>query len=428
MRPIVIMLMPLLIASCSTLKVNQQSSKSSGFWYALPKNIIVVEVPVKRTAYKRLKCFDTVDKAFPYLKLSETYDKGSSITYSLSKVALSTKAVPDIQKVYELEPSKQFFRNFKYQFVYSDLGVLSSAELQNENKTFDAIIESIGAVTSVASSFAPKGLNTNSADICDKVIELLSTIQTSRLDLISKENRGTKEVLEKQLDQLDLAEAGVIDGFVVEKATKEVVLRFNFEPGTGNMTQDLFRFSSSGGVSGLSTVARGYSSFSVSDNVLAEILDASPTGKEEVVSVSIGAVDLTTQLAGSALLQQGGKSLSGFVFNVPVQCNVVVKKGTTSIARTDLMIAQLGSVSRITHKIGKLSVELDPTTGALKKISGENTAVADAAIKKAGTAASGSVDAVKKITEKDTELELLIKERQILEEKKKIKDLKASGN
>jgi hypothetical protein len=110
------------------------------------------------------------------------------------------------------------------------------------------------------------------------------------------------------------------------------------------------------------------------------------------------------------------------VFNVPAYVTASLMKGNGSVSKSNLLIAQLGNTSRLTHKVSKLSIELDPSTGEIKKMSGQNTAVGPDAVKKSGETINNTISTFKK--EKETELEALTKERQILEEKKKIMDLK----
>lgn len=137
-------------------------------------------------------------------------------------------------------------------------------------------------------------------------------------------------------------------------------------------------------------------------------------------------------------LRQGGVHAAhdaseeqGFYYRIPAVAQVRVERMTEVIAERDLVVAQLGFVAALpkqrTYQT-QYKITLDPETGALKTLESSSDSVDPGLITGTGDAVAAALsrraEAEKAEAAAQDELALLERERKILDETKKIRDLK----
>ena len=159
------------------------------------------------------------------------------------------------------------------------------------------------------------------------------------------------------------------------------------------------------------------------------------SGQSSSVAYALQVVPASGQyeeyLAGAGVPQAHDDTKpQGFYYRVPAIAAVSVEKGPEVLVESDILVAQLGFVAALpgqrTYQT-KYMVTLDPATGALQTLDSNTAAISPDLITSSGTAIADALDkraeAKKDEAAAKDELALLQRERMILEEKQKIRNL-----
>jgi len=132
--------------------------KMNGIFYALPRTVVTLSVPVDREIVQRGDFWEFADLFFlgkpRVFKAAEEPYKRAEVTFSLEKPTFSTSGEPDPAEVFMLDTQRGggFFVTKQLMVEMSESGAVKSASGEVKN---DAIDVTIGAATAAASIFAP---------------------------------------------------------------------------------------------------------------------------------------------------------------------------------------------------------------------------------------------------------------------------------
>ena len=423
-----------LTACVSTVPVyNVKSSncpdEKQGLYYALPKTVVTADIVVSLTQIK----------AGPFYDLSKELlgieSEKNSKEYKIEEIKLGSYSVVDSSEWYFVDLSKNgLFKKVSITTTLAENGTISSASAEAENKTLDYTMQTITFAAGIAAKFIPftsaggspvpqnnmlpeKGAKSPKGPVMlthrDSGLLLISKIQdlqVKRTNLITNgESEIAADALQIMLKEIDTAIEGLMENFVGTKIVKKTTLHFDQEHISEKM---LFNFSTKDGIFGLPA------SMNINKAFVTTVASGDPITLHFVNQQSIPAVMKT---------QSTQSSKSGFYYRIPVNTTVQVLKGNVVLNQADILIAQNGVTKSLPAKAGggknKYELKYDPKSGALLEIKVNGEPISAETINKITETGNTIMETIK-----PDELGELEKERKILEEKKKIKELLEAEN
>lgn len=468
-----------ILNSCSTLDIvhvtNPSAGTENGVYYALPMTIVTVEVPVTKITRKPGRCLcedeemmrlkgeiiDIVIKAKkepekakkePELKDKAwnaceelMFDATSSERYKLGDLIISSYPVPDSSKIFFVTNKKNVFKKNNLSFVLNELAVLHSAEIKAEDRTLDVITQVVGSVASVAGKFL-KGTENDSSKLkgikksaeltpnkifCNSLRVEFDKLVSAKSKLIQNENSQTETgTFSRQLEEIDKAQQAIIAQFtyVEERETNTIKIDRLVRPAQLATWIDLFTFNDVDGIAALPIPKDSYTNLYTNSGS-----KSFATSEKDMYALRIETyTNQISNYAGTVLSSSTSTSRAGLAYNIPRKAAVAVAKIKTEtkdgksivtpkiIASTNVIMPQFGTVAFLEKNQSLANIELDPLSGALRKVILENNAITTDQIKNIGTAAEG-IAGLKK-----DELSDLQSEASRLEQKEKILKLKLS--
>ncbi|MEO8275673.1 MAG: hypothetical protein ABI639_05600 [Thermoanaerobaculia bacterium] len=449
------------------------SSSHRGVYYALPRTVLQVTVEAKRTETLARGCFEALIGSpvagplagkllWESLKFAEAPEAGGA--FSVEGVpAVSALAEPDPRQIFKADLDSSFWIQRKIELNFGPLGVLESASSLAQSQALDfvaGVVKVAGAAFTM--DFSPTvGIAPNlAANLVERCRPYAEQIVEDREFLESIPNRVRDGLLPRAsadwlLEALDSRIQRNLGKFLVERESSGTVSCFvrpatRAEPGAQAsagpprptakpLTEefDVLKVSASGGFS---------SGVDADCLIPGEFQAARPKvsiGIENDFSLHLGTKVLADQvvngLYGARLdLAQDPGDEQSFYYRIPAVARVTlesrpVDKGSVGrvVAVRDLIVAQYGIVASLPRQRAmesQYALTLDPMTGALVKLSSDREAL-DA--KFLGTLEGVVADRVQARdaaaaakAEAEDELTQLERERKLLDERKKIRDLR----
>jgi hypothetical protein len=459
-RIIVLIMCAFLASACRNLEIVHVSpnnpakpSTKEGIYYALPLTVLTVEVPVTKITLTPGACF-CEDKELmrskgeiinELIKLQPVPPKnpdnceeemkfGKTFTYyKLGTIAISGYPAPDTSKIFFVKTRKNAFKKTNLTFSLNELGVMNSAEIKVEDRTLDVITQITGSVVEVVGKLL-KGDTTKSGkpldrkSTCKKLRGQLNDIAAARQTLINSTTMDKSiETFNRQLEELNKAQEAIVAQFTFseEKETSLIKIDRIIRISELNSWIDLFDFDKTSGLKLLPLPQAGYTNYYYNNSV-----PSITNSEKDRYALQVQAYD--QQMATYVGQHSSGMTLgnqAGLAYNVPKKAAIKIAKVKVAnknvaiekvVASSNSIMPQFGTVAFLRRKQSLANIELDPFSGALRKISIENNGITAEQIKNLGTVAS-SVAGLKK-----TELSELQQEATILEQKEKILKLKIS--
>lgn len=434
-------------------------------YYALPRTVLQVSFEAKKVEVKKGDCFDALAQLAPAVGLPGSdpiwkllgfrEPQNAGVAFSVEGTpSLSVLAEPDSDQIFRADLSSSLFIKRKIELNYGPMGVLQSATSLAQDRTLDYAVSAVklvagAGILSVHPGFPTPGGGGAISPSCQAAIraihedrELLHTLpEKVQAGAISKsEADWFKSALQLRIDK-------TLRQFV--KGTESIakiscLARPKANP-AGQTSQDLELLSL--------REDHGFSPLSHGDCLIpgAFLSDAGlGEGKHYVLGVEIQAGQLEEKFA-SAKLQDAHdeKQDQGFYYRIPAMARATLRgvemapdpatgllaatgnPGKQALLSSDVVVAQLGIVAALPAQRAyqtQYTITLDPMTGGLQKLSSESETPDPKLI---GTLESAldeelkaRADAKKGAAAATDELALLERERKLLEEQKKIRDLR----
>jgi len=435
------LLLVLLAAGCTrSFQVYDAKQLKTGrdyFFYALPRNVVVVDVPVKRIDQSSAApCKDDLSN-LALLGLDPPPQQNTTKFVALAPT-VATRAEPDPDQVYAVDLRFRPFATTAGAFEMSDTGVLTTETVSQEDKSIDTALSvvklGVGIATgqpfTKASAAQQGGGSTGTPpSFCGQMASDIREIRTQRTKVLANSiarEGATKEYTDYVLGQFDTMEAALIANFSGETKVRVATVHCDIRPAKSDRF-DLFRFSAADGV------LEPQHCF-----VPALLRGTTGTGGSKPYVVRI-ATD-GEQLADTVrpLVRVSGEP-RGFFYRIPASVVVTVEVDQTPQTQEFTRIAQLGTTATLPVVGGAFvrKASMTPTlnaAGGLQKLTlnGEPAGL-DAANSLVGIVGSlhdtqlqKQADAAKAAAAASDELAQLTRQRQILEEKKKIQDIESA--
>lgn len=414
---------------CQTFKkvdADTSKAKESGIYYSLPKTILTIEIPVTKVSWKMGRYFNknaelSRGKHEQLKKLKGSHKDSTLIFYELGDIIISGHPVPDMSKVYFSTLKTSPLKNRKLTFVMNDLSVLQSADVLNEDKTFDIITQSISSIASLAG--VVMGVSKSSEDGTDTIkihenllLKKLQTIRQSKFDLFTSPHVNSESVLNKQLSELEKMEAAIISEFTYfeEKKTSIFKVEIILSKADANKTIPLFKFTPESSIKFYQDTNLGYKNLYLNKGI--KYLPDTSTDKTTFSLKIVTTVDQLYSKVGSS------STIKGIAYNIPAKTQLSIVENEKPIAVANMLIPQFGKVAQLSKKLSTAYIELDPLTGSLRKVIAERKGLSPDQIKAAG----GAIETTAGLVVKKSETAQLEEEAKKLELKEKILKLNQS--
>lgn len=347
-----------------------------GFYYALPRTVLIVDVTVVRTT----------ETPGPYAQYAEKFlglenvIKDKVQTYEIREVNIDQYAEPDPAEFYFAELDLEKNRKNPLALYLHENGIVAGVNVpfdeqeyllnsSLENKygyfgteaTFNHFVESnlhekvdtviqqvrMDTITVERRTLRRRLVEKSSEIKAKEVAEYILKIREKKFDLLSgfAEITYSREALKYMNDQLTQQENDYIELFAGLTTQSVMKYRYYFIPekNTAGVPYTLFHFSEREG-----------------------LLEEEQQSSQEV-KIQISRSNTTRQPAVFLMNPDRGKNAeTGFYYRIPEHGNVIVLKGNLPLAESRILINQYGIITCLPPV--DLKIEYYPNTGSIKSV------------------------------------------------------------
>lgn len=408
--------------------------KKNGVYYALPRTVVTVEIPVTKTTLKQGPYY--IRAAENGIQVPKSLEKKeTSISYRLGVPKITTDAEPDPDNVYLVEIKGGWLKNRDLKVATTEQGLITSAHSKAEDKTVDFVVKAIGAAAKIyAASFsAPvtdalgskkkimsKGTDKEKFEGWAKLIaDRIHEIRAARLRLLgggmgSGPSSLTNEALDRALTELAVIEEELMSNFRTRSVASWTAVYTCAPEGIEtngptngstygatnwptNCTQTLFSFGAKSGLAPGKGVPDIPEAFTKGDGSSRVAVRCSITRPHDQFADRVRKPDKGWR-RGSG---------HGFFYRIPGIGNVAVTKGSHMLATNEISVAQYGAVASLPPGVRSTSsnfvVEFHESTGSLKTVQVTSQSLDPALVTELGDAAAtiAQVEASKRAAAKE---------------------------
>lgn len=330
----------------------------------------MIEVPVVETIHIKGNKFinDATEQAKEYY--ADNFNVDTSIynillnnsvfkKYALLKdeIKITALAEPDFNKIYQVCIKDKWNKNQKVNFAYNSDGILTEGESSYEDKTFEIIIESLNLINKVI-NVVVRNYESN--------IDSINSLKEIQNKYENLAKISDFEIYKAEKNRLDEKYSKLYSKYFYSTLINKSVKKIYYTPENEDLDKitHIFDFDEKTGVIFVNDLPKLTSR---SRNVQKQKL-TTDFNKNHTISLTSNNKD---QLADKIKYVNDVKN-NGFAYNIPkiVQLKFYTDKDT--IINELFKIAQLGKIGYIKSGNNKLSYNLDPLTGELKKLTVEN--------------------------------------------------------
>lgn len=378
-KKLLILALVFILASCrnsyNVVRVTQDAlpTGTEGFFYALPRTYVSIEITITRTDYIKGPYAEFADK---YLGIKGVEPQNST-RYEISDVAFKTYTEPDPEHFYFVQFGKNGLDKNKLLILgLTEAGLIESlnetAERINiekagktadesfidNSKTFfisgstvyervDTIIEQVSIDTMVVETHTLKRtlVEKSLEQRAREAAEFITKIRDNRFNMITgfQEVAYEKATMQFMYQSLEELEEEYLRLFTGRTSTSVLKYRYNYLPegNVFNFTMPLFKFSPRHGV----------------------VKDSHPYG--ELVYIVVERGQNTVQLESYVKkVNELKRKKHGLYYRIPEYARFTMKQGIANKAEATFLISQFGVVHSL--PVGAEKVLFYPNTGAVR--------------------------------------------------------------
>jgi len=347
-----------------------------GYFYSLPRNVVVVEVTVLKTQEVPGPFAEFANK---YLSISNAIQR-PSMQYAIHNISINTYAEPDPDEFYFIEYNEKLNLKTPFSITLTDAGILSGIntpvaekDLQqptpargpfgyfgseatfnhfvetNLQERIDTIIERVRMDTVIVErkSYRRTWVEKTSEARAKEVAEYIINSRNKRFEIVSgfAEIPYSKEALNYMHDQLLEQENEYLELFTGITTQSVKRYRYYYTPRKSDSDEPfvLFHFNENTGI--------------VED----------PDLRSNVIRMTIKR-NQSTRKMGVFTMNPSGKRIveRGIFYRIPEHADIKITLDNKTISEARKVISQFGVTTSLPHD--NLRVEFSPATGAIKSI------------------------------------------------------------
>ena len=423
-KKLILLACGLLLFNCATIQTKSltkiDKETDEGFFYYLPKKHLSLHFTIEKSVPKK-GVFSDIAECFGFDE-SEVI-KSEKPFYKIVKITNSSRALPDVSQVYQLQLNQKFLNKTEFELRYSAEGELTGGSLEST----DEILPLVNTVVNVAGSFFLGG-NFQSGDqvsLADFDCAALDSNQSryekakSTLNKIKAFNSSIADMLEGVEITMDLETKKysheqllklrneLLSKFTGKLKKQTEVLTFEIDPDDiPESGLEILHFDKSAGIE-TKLMARLDSKF----------IGCSLGQNKKVYKIKVKSKDqeLKESIDSKTNIETGS-----FYYRLPVNASFEIHLNDKRVNYFEEQIPQWGSTLAVPETLEKIAFELYPGLGSLKTIGGISST-----LNKEGLKELDSTLTSLKSKLKDNSKDILIEE---LEKDVKIKELQDKLN
>ncbi len=428
-----------LLSSCSGHAVRDiqhaDASDPQALYYALPRTVLTLEVlGEKTTLVKEAACSAALQEMIdcgPKGMISISACLGvpaneAKEKWTFEKPVLRQRAEPDPGEIFRVDISASALEKTGIGLNLSRQGLITRGESEFQDKRVDIAVAALKSAASLVQPFVGGPESPKTAEpVCKKMVEGVVALRKQANDLLDSIDVSSPvdaDALKLRLDSLEARQKELLVNFRSTKKSGKGRIYCEYIPGSDSNKLSLLRLSAT----------EGAEAVTAEDCLIPAVLAAASTPSSQETKLISLDLDkdpdqLSEVLRAKNVDKIKRKKDQGFYYRVPatMSVDIVEQKGSGQpeiLQRSDIAVAQAGIVTALPPQNTTQSayvVEFYEDTGAIKMVTAKSEALDPALI-------TGAADAVSGVIEKDRastdELEILTRQRKILEETKKIRD------
>jgi hypothetical protein len=148
-------------------QTQQSGLKKDGLFYALPRTIVSVEIPVEKEVRKKGRFEPFAACFFPQEEKAGLIQHENKSSFSLGDPAISTSSEPDPEEVFMVKtkgPWHRFFEDKAIEMDWNEEGIMTKGSAETTNKTIDFITQAAGLATSLVTRAVAAGVSGSVTD------------------------------------------------------------------------------------------------------------------------------------------------------------------------------------------------------------------------------------------------------------------------
>lgn len=343
-------------------------------------------------------------------KYNKAISKNVTTTYSIAEdsIKVNIKSIPDYTKIYFVNPKAKWNKNQTVSFTYGTDGILTEGESSMENKTFDIVVKGLSGLSAIVGA-ALKNAKSHSDDY--QVPTNIKSLDEALVKFNTLENQINYDIY-KDLKNKYERDYNAIFADIFYKEKKEItVVKFIYSPSSQTAVTTaipLFKLDETKGTLVFNNATQN-------QIIIKEAIFDSNIGP----CYSIFFEKLTEQQSDYNTARTD--SCTGFAYNIPLSVYTKLINPKSKILYYEAgKLPQLGITGFTNTRKEKLTFQLDPLTGELKKLTIEGKAIStdqvgsiSPLVTEIVTTAKGDSNAVK-LENEVKQLENEIKKRELL--------------
>jgi hypothetical protein len=339
-------------AQTRVVKMSATKSTDYGVEYFLPKTLLQIEVNYSKTTLKAGPFAKYAEKLLGLKK--ESVIPEDRIFYTLGKVNINTKAIPDKNESYLVEFKSKTTSPFVYLTEDGVICTINAEYVSEKGKEKVADKQPVESTAINAQSiYTEDYIQASSVSkMAEVVAKQIYKLRESRTDLLTGEAENAPrdgEGMKIVLANLEAQEKALVELFAGTTQVELLDSEFEMEPLSDINKETLFRFSTHLGV------------------VDADDLSGSP------IYINIKKLNATEEEPLPLDPKQKAKIPLSIVYNVPSKAAIEVFFGSNSLFKNTFQIAQFGNKqvlapSLFDDKKAPVKIYFYPETGAVKQI------------------------------------------------------------
>lgn len=380
---VLVLLLAVGCSSIKTQKLSEISNSNNGFYYALPKQHLIVEFEIKKTVLTKGIYADIAIDCLNF-KDDEVHTEEDKITHTISNVIIKPKTYLDTDHIYQMNINQSFINKTDFSLEYAVNGELKSSSQSIENQ----IIPFATSIVNTISSLSVSSLVLDAKDLADtcncnndlakKDLERLSLLQTAIMNILEVDALMTKEQLEQRLSKIEDMKAAILGKFTGTKQITTKKLSFEIDPKDFNTGKDkpnynklieLFNIDKTNGLIRLYPKdAQG----KLLSNKIPFTSSQNTTLAKNTVKISLKNLSEVPKLINAT---KGSPTQGAFYYRIPANADVTISLGESTVKSSTMPIPQLGTVVAAPQKLRKLSFKLHPGLGSIMMLSGKSDSI-----------------------------------------------------
>ncbi len=354
------------------------NSASDGFFYTLPKTVVIADVMVRKTTYSPGPLFEYAESYLGYKGIEQYQTK-----YNIADIKLSTQTEADPQHIYYVETNEK-------QKIYAEMDELGILKRFNQASTDQENKESKIEMEIKTQEFTTNGKNLTLISLKEKsdtifkrqILEdsvVVESRQIERVLIKSSKEESAKEAAKmiNDIRQQKYKLLSYSDEITYDAKTIEVMLRelnqleeAYFQLFLGNTQTEMlyyqFRYTPSLDLQGYQPIFKFNQNTGINDSLklMMEtayiVFELSPDRSSELIKKFNN---------DSEPLKKNKSNKYGVVYRIPETVVIKIKMNNQILSQSNLSINQLGTIQHIgINQLDKTKLIIDTNTGNIRAI------------------------------------------------------------